>query len=106
MVVTPPSTSNDPTLLPALVPVTSASEPDIVVPLWRDVADGLPRCHAPPVAVSVPSGFVTQPPYVSKSSYSAPQSAAAWPMRAYGQLAASISIRMALRLRAVWGAIT
>ena len=76
------------------------------MPFWRAVVAGFARCQAPALAVSVPSGFVVQPPYVSKSSYRGPQFALALPVNAYGQPAASMSIRIALRFRRVWAAMT
>ena len=104
--MTPPSTSYELAVLPAFLPVTSASDPDTVVPSWRVVAAGLPRCQAPAFAVSVPSGFVFQPPNVSKSSYSGPQFACDVPASEYGQPAASMSVRIAFRLRSVWAGMT
>src|SRR5262245_7350057 len=72
MVVTPPSTSFTPAEAPASGPVTSALTPLGVVPCClvplEVVVSGLPRAHCPVVAVSVPSGFVVQPVFVSKSS--------------------------------------
>jgi hypothetical protein len=62
---------------PAASPVVSAREPDGTVPSCfgplDEVLSGLPRCHTPLVAVSVPSGFLVQPRAASKSSSNAPQ---------------------------------
>src|SRR5688572_9053037 len=62
-----------PALAPARGPVTSAFEPLVVAssclgPL-ESVACGLPRSHAPVVAVSVAFGLVCQPRLVSKLSW-------------------------------------
>ena len=78
----------------------------MTVPAWRLVGAGSARCQTPPFAVSVPSWLRTQPPYVSRSSYSGPQFAFALPIRLYGQPAASMSMSTAALLRSVCGAMS
>src|SRR5690606_12263287 len=72
MLLVPPSRSLAPGSDPAAAPVTRAPSPPAAAS-WRAVPDqevgcGVPRSHAPDVAVSVPSGSVVQPCPDSKPS--------------------------------------
>ena len=90
IVVGPPSMSYEFADDPAAAPVTSAFDPDRTVPAWYVVVEGLARCQAPALIVSVPSGSAFQPREISKSSLYAPQWVVRLPTSAYRQPACSI----------------
>src|SRR5688572_3811223 len=108
--------SKSPAAAPAAGPVDRSLEPLTVVPSClmplELVSAGLPRSHAPVVAVSVPLGLVVQPNADSKvSSHTVvggvpvPQYCDSLPIARYTQSAYSDSIRNAARLRWVCGTI-